>query len=402
MFDLASVKQMNVVIRPTRYCENGCAHCYISEENRSDSQLMDETVFEQTCNFINNYCQAYNLNYLRLVWHGGEPLSVPKSWYEMTHAHLAKLKIEYSEDLQTSLSVYNDSWKSFIQYRLHSRLIISLDLSTRLYAGTLTQYLEDWKTKYHALLRESIDILIVVTISREDVCNAQKVFEILTSLEIPATAIINFRKACTTSTIVGYVSNHDYSVFMIEFTNLVLKHLKDNVMLPNFEAITRPIRGIIRYLEHPVEKLAISEMFCCLKQPRMIIDSKGQISNCLMHEHSEFGSIYDDPTKLFKLPKHIELQRQYSRVSYKLSSLCRVCNHSEWCYLRCFMPSVPDGVAELDCPGSKMYNDQMHVLMLDTTTRQVFEKYLESCGISAISTAFELSAIPPMHRDLHT
>ncbi|TKV10779.1 radical SAM protein [Citrobacter sp. wls619] len=90
------------VIKPTHVCNLSCSYCYNDDERRPFMDIDTlEKVIEQTfslARFIGKYKSV------EFIWHGGEPLLAPLSFYERAIAFQEEYadKIPYSNIVQTN------------------------------------------------------------------------------------------------------------------------------------------------------------------------------------------------------------------------------------------------------------------------------------------------------------
>ena len=81
---LAILNPITVVVKPTLYCNTDCRHCYHPLSERSDLIMSSETL-EKVIRYASEYETVW------FVWHGGEPLTLPLSFYK----EVVKLQKKY-------------------------------------------------------------------------------------------------------------------------------------------------------------------------------------------------------------------------------------------------------------------------------------------------------------------
>jgi uncharacterized protein len=67
-----------VVLQASPFCDINCDYCYLP--NRTLSRRMSMQVLE--CAIEKTYASELVRGELTIIWHAGEPLAVPISWYE--------------------------------------------------------------------------------------------------------------------------------------------------------------------------------------------------------------------------------------------------------------------------------------------------------------------------------
>ena len=87
-----------VIVKPTLDCDLHCRHCYHPLSDRSD-RFLDIETYERMVRLVKEYFE-----YSRYIWHGGEPLLAPFSFYKKAFAVQKKYygKIGCDNTIQTS------------------------------------------------------------------------------------------------------------------------------------------------------------------------------------------------------------------------------------------------------------------------------------------------------------
>jgi uncharacterized protein len=114
-----------LILQPTPYCNLSCDYCYLPGRDLR-SRMTDETLTGICGNIFSSGLVGSDFS---LVWHGGEPLSLPPSWYEnafsVIEAHRpAATRIDYG--LQTNAVGLNRAWIDLFQAQ-GLRVGISID-----------------------------------------------------------------------------------------------------------------------------------------------------------------------------------------------------------------------------------------------------------------------------------
>lgn len=114
-----------LVIQPSPFCNIDCDYCYLPD--RRSRGRMAVPVLTRTIRQI--FASELVGEKLSIIWHAGEPLALPISFYEESFRAIAKIpgpakRIDHS--MQSNGMLVNDSWCSFI--REHDiRIGLSID-----------------------------------------------------------------------------------------------------------------------------------------------------------------------------------------------------------------------------------------------------------------------------------
>ena len=102
---------LSVVVKPTLYCNTGCSHCYHTPEERVRGQMSPETLER----LIRMTSEEYESVWF--IWHGGEPLTVPLSFYKDTVAlqerYFGKDNYRCGNTFQTNGTLINRRFMAF-------------------------------------------------------------------------------------------------------------------------------------------------------------------------------------------------------------------------------------------------------------------------------------------------
>jgi len=91
---------ISVVVKPTLFCNTDCSHCYHTPEERVPGNMSLDTVE----NLMRMVSEEYDAAWF--IWHGGEPLTLPMSFYkgviELEQKYFGKNSFRYGNTIQTN------------------------------------------------------------------------------------------------------------------------------------------------------------------------------------------------------------------------------------------------------------------------------------------------------------
>jgi len=113
---------MYVVIKPTYHCNLACSYCYVSGRHSCNESLSKDQL-EHVINSVISYVDSQEISpeTVTFLWHGGEPLLMPISFYEHAMAIQQYLvsnssrRIAIKNKMQTNLFSLNDEWVNFFK-----------------------------------------------------------------------------------------------------------------------------------------------------------------------------------------------------------------------------------------------------------------------------------------------
>jgi uncharacterized protein len=103
-----------LVIQPSPFCNINCDYCYLP--NRTDTRRMELHVLEKVMQKV--WSSGLVQSPFSLLWHAGEPLVVPISWYEQAFEiinRFPKAKDYVVHSVQTNGTLVNDKWCDFFK-----------------------------------------------------------------------------------------------------------------------------------------------------------------------------------------------------------------------------------------------------------------------------------------------
>src|ERR1700722_15548699 len=103
-----------VVVQPTPFCNINCTYCYLPHRNV-------KTVMEQStvsALFEKVFASGWTGEGLTVIWHAGEPLVVPISFYETALATIEALRprsLQLRHSIQTNGMLITPAWCDFFK-----------------------------------------------------------------------------------------------------------------------------------------------------------------------------------------------------------------------------------------------------------------------------------------------
>jgi uncharacterized protein len=120
-----------LVLQGTPFCNIACDYCYLP--GRDDKRRMDHETIGAAIEFL--YRERLAGDPLSVVWHAGEPLVLPPSWYEQAFAvarGAAPSQARLVHHVQTNATLIGDAWCDLF-LRHDVRVGVSLDGPARLH-----------------------------------------------------------------------------------------------------------------------------------------------------------------------------------------------------------------------------------------------------------------------------
>jgi uncharacterized protein len=107
-FDAVPVIE-TVVVQPTPFCNINCSYCYLPKRNVTTVMAQDTIVTLFTKLFSSGWMQPH----VTIIWHAGEPLVVPVTFYQTAFEAIENLRpgaIEIRHSVQTNGMLITPAW----------------------------------------------------------------------------------------------------------------------------------------------------------------------------------------------------------------------------------------------------------------------------------------------------
>jgi uncharacterized protein len=122
-----------VVLQGTPFCNLDCTYCDLSRESRRTRIVMDPELVERS--FQQIFESPFVGNALTVIWHSGEPLTLPISYYDEMIERIFAIRttcgrddVDLRFDIQTNGVLINEDWCNFfVRHAAHLDLGISCD-----------------------------------------------------------------------------------------------------------------------------------------------------------------------------------------------------------------------------------------------------------------------------------
>jgi uncharacterized protein len=114
-----------VVLQPTPFCNINCRYCYLPQRDAKTVMPLQTVIaiFEKI------FASGWSSPFLTVIWHAGEPLVLPPSYYQAAFEAIEALRppeIQLRHSIQTNGMLIDQEWCDFIK-RWHIGVGVSID-----------------------------------------------------------------------------------------------------------------------------------------------------------------------------------------------------------------------------------------------------------------------------------
>lgn len=173
-----------VVVQPTPFCNISCRYCYLPDRNATT--VMQQRTVESL--FTKLFATGWTRAGLTVIWHAGEPLVVPPSFYEHAFTTIAALKpaaLQLQHSLQTNGMLITEEWCDLFK-RWNVGVGVSIDGPRHLHdANRVTRSGKGTFDKTLAgirlLKREQVPFHVITVLGRSSMCASQEMLDFFLS-----------------------------------------------------------------------------------------------------------------------------------------------------------------------------------------------------------------------------
>jgi uncharacterized protein len=169
-----------LILQPTPFCNLNCDYCYLP--NRNSTKRMSAAVLKQTLESV--LASGLVKEQLSIVWHAGEPLALPISYYQEAFQVIESVlgsQVVVQHSIQSNGTLISDEWCNFIKQN-NIRIGLSIDgpafihdtrRKNRRGTGTHGQVMKG----VELLRRNQIDFHVIAVVTRQSLDFPEEIFD---------------------------------------------------------------------------------------------------------------------------------------------------------------------------------------------------------------------------------
>ncbi len=173
-----------VVLQPTPFCNINCRYCYLPGRDEKTVMPLQTviTIFEKI------FAAGWSSSHLTVIWHAGEPLVLPTSYYQAAFEAIEALRpsgIELRHSIQTNGMLIDQDWCDFIK-KWQIGVGVSIDgprhlhdanRVTRAGKGTFDRTIAGIRL----LRRENVTFHVITVLSEKSMCAPDELLDFYVS-----------------------------------------------------------------------------------------------------------------------------------------------------------------------------------------------------------------------------
>jgi radical SAM protein with 4Fe4S-binding SPASM domain len=363
---------ISAYLKPTNFCNVDCSHCYLPEAVRANKDRMTPETIHKVMQFLKEMQIKGKHDGLFLIWHGGEPLTLPINYFEMA----GKIIDEYFpgqqliEAVQTSLIPYRREHAKIVKERWRGEIGSSIDFNTRQVKGSVEEYQKLWMMKVE--MARSDDILVIpgMVPTKKDCANAKGIYKWFMDRDFWIWSIDRY-------TSVGQVlpemsTNREHAQFLIDLFDETIKSIREQGKAPYIKAVVAGVSGVL--YDTPGDRWGGT-----CQSDFIVINPDGRLNNC--PDKDSFEESYGNINTGFSSFEASPLRKKWIRIQQAGHRIdeCYNCENASWCKSGCPITGnacTINGVVD-ECSGYKSFITHVrNFLKQDKDNKALLEAYV--------------------------
>lgn len=221
------MNQINTLIKPTQNCNLRCKYCFHEKYGYSNN-LLDIKKLKRYIDLL-----SINYDYINLIWHGGEPLLIPLSYYKEIYNYCKEKNIQIKYSIQTNGTLLSQEKIDFFKNN-NTNIGLSFDGLKNEYTRSSTKILLD---NIKLLQKNNYYPGAIMVVNQSNVNNLIEEYEYFKSLNLGMKINPMFKDgaACKNSNLCLDVNN-----YIKKFIDLFIYWANDvncNISVSTFEEL---------------------------------------------------------------------------------------------------------------------------------------------------------------------
>ena len=360
-----------IYLKPTNFCNIGCDHCYIPIEMRDRKHLMSDEVLVHAAQTFGEMKKFYGQENVSILWNGGEPLSVSRSWYENASEILDRHLGPHTQSMQTSLIPLRREFLPYIHTRMCDSIRVGFNFNSRKINGSWKSYESLFMEKVTLVREEGIDIDLAITVSQQEIGHQDAIVQWFS-----LNGFHKFRSERYTEIAVNdpnYVGNREISDWNIGLFDVLMTRIRDGKQPIAEYNITAGIKVVLSgERSHRWGPTCTSDFF--------VVEPNGDVFNCTdkVGKERPMGHVSMGWEGLLTSPERLRMIQEHSIDG--MESYCLECEYFEVCRGGCPILPRSRSTDQSDCAGNKHFLEYIRNVADTQEGMDLIQVYLKHAG----------------------
>ncbi len=332
--------------KPTNFCNVGCTHCYLPESVRADRNRMSFDTLRATARLLADMKVRGRHDGVHILWHGGEPLTVPVDWYLEASEILDEEVPGHTQSIQTALIPLREAYVPLIRERFNAEVGTSLDFSQRMLKGSVEAYHKLWMQKVELAWANNIFVTPGVVPTRREIGREAELVDWFMERGFPLVNIDRYNAYNTYFD--DRPSNIEHSLLLVGLFDALMQRMDKVGWAPLIGAIRGAITGVMFGVGGDRWGTTCQSDF-------VVVEPDGNLNNCT--DKATVDDPFSNAHDGFEAFAKSRFRRKWLRVqglTHKKTH-CETCENQSWCKSGC--PITPNGIpeGEVECSGYRAF-----------------------------------------------
>jgi radical SAM protein with 4Fe4S-binding SPASM domain len=339
------MKVLTVYLKPTNYCNVGCEHCYLTEEVRANKTKLDSLSLEKAAMFIKELKERENKTHVSIIWHGGEPLTLPAHYFFEAGEILDKHLPNHVESIQTSLIPLREEHIPLIQQRFDYQVGSSIDFTQRKVKGSIDNYQTLWLKKVSLARANGIYVIPGIVPTRNEIDRAGYIIDWLCKNGFDRVNFERYNKYGLPGQPVDWPNNALHSQFLISLFDETISRVKEERPYVFIKQLSAAIHGVV--FAQPGDRWGGG-----CQRDFIVIEPDLSTNSCpdRTSRDASFSNINDGVVNFINSKERKKWIR-HQEIGHKTPN-CLTCEFRPWCRSGCpITPKLSGG----ECSGYKRF-----------------------------------------------
>jgi uncharacterized protein len=349
-------------LKPSDYCNVGCDHCYLPLSVRANKTRMTDDTLDHAIDTVRTMVERQRAPGALVVWHGGEPLALPKEYFRQCCARVKERMPDALQSIQTSLVPYNSGWADLIRDYMDSHIGSSIDFSQRKIRGDVSRYHDMWLEKVELARADGFSVTPGVVPSRGEIGRGAEISEWMLKHGFLHWNIDRYNSFGWEDA--NRPTNFEHSTFLTEVFDSVMRQFQAGVIV-KVNTVQAALGGIM--FDRSGDRWGGS-----CSRDFIVVNPDGSTSACPDKiSFEDFGNISGGYDSFSKSEERKNWIREH--ISGHRNDHCSTCKFNSFCRSGCpLTPNAPE--SEGECSG---YNRHLsHVANFVSKNQQIAADYL--------------------------
>lgn len=348
------MNHLTIILKPTNRCNAHCLYCSAWNPGQHEPVMTGkslEVLFERLQEWVVHSRQNRRI---KIIWHGGEPLIMPPSFYYHAIALERELEkcdgVEIENNMQSNLLCLDnerlDMLEQLLTYKKSKRTMgTSYDPipDIRVYRGG--DYNEKWEQAVKLLESRDFPYGIVYVVHRRSLEQVERVAEVFLEkfpgIGIRFNPLYKEGRAINQACEPLYITPGEWGDFLVKLYGIWERHEKK----PSWQ----PLKEIDMFHFGQDNRMSCDLVGKC-GTTHLGIDTDGTVYCCgrgIDRKYKSFGNIHED--KMAGILKHPNRKEMANRAAFLEQTYCSDCKWWRYCHGGCPMDAAINNQDNIFC-----------------------------------------------------